>query len=99
MKFIKSVIHEMTLVTWPTAKETRRDTTTVIITSLIFAAYFALADWVILLLLKDGMAFIEKQKDAEAIFITKDKKVYVSSGLKKTFELIPDTGYKLATLK
>lgn len=49
--------------------------------------------------LKDGMAFIEKQKDAEAIFITKDKKVYVSSGLKKTFELIPDTGYKLATLK
>ncbi len=52
MKFIKSVIHEMTLVTWPTAKETRRDTTTVIITSLLFAAYFALADWVILLILK-----------------------------------------------
>ncbi|WP_262315691.1 preprotein translocase subunit SecE [Lacticaseibacillus parakribbianus] len=51
MKFIKSVFHEMTLVTWPTAKETRRDTTTVIITSLLFALYFALADWIILLLL------------------------------------------------
>ncbi|WP_225048108.1 preprotein translocase subunit SecE [Lacticaseibacillus kribbianus] len=51
MKFIKSVFHEMTLVTWPNAKETRRDTTTVIITSLLFAVYFALADWIILLLL------------------------------------------------
>lgn len=51
MKFIKSVFQEMKLVTWPTAKETRRDTTTVLVTSLIFAAYFALADWIILLLL------------------------------------------------
>ncbi|KRK70406.1 preprotein translocase subunit SecE [Lacticaseibacillus nasuensis] len=51
MKFIKSVFQIMHEVTWPTAKETRRDTTTVIITSLLFAVYFALADWVIVLLL------------------------------------------------
>lgn len=52
MKFIKSVIQEMKLVTWPNAAETRRDTSTVIITSILFAAYFALADWIILLVLK-----------------------------------------------
>ncbi len=49
--------------------------------------------------LRDGMAFIEKQKDAEAIFITKDKKVYVSSGLKNRFQLLKNSGYQLATLK
>lgn len=52
MKFIKSVFHEMKLVSWPTAAETRRDTWTVVMTSLIFAGYFALADWAILLVLK-----------------------------------------------
>ena len=49
--------------------------------------------------LRGGMAFIEKQKDAEAIFITKDKKVYVSSGLKGKFQLLQNSGYQLATLK
>ncbi|WP_390405124.1 preprotein translocase subunit SecE [Lacticaseibacillus jixiensis] len=52
MKFIKSVFAEMKAVTWPNAKETRRDTTTVIMTSLLFAVYFAVADWVIVSLLK-----------------------------------------------
>ncbi|MCI1986518.1 MAG: preprotein translocase subunit SecE [Lactobacillus sp.] len=51
MKFIKSVFHEMKLVTWPNAAETRRDTSTVILTSLLFAVYFAILDWVILTLL------------------------------------------------
>jgi preprotein translocase subunit SecE len=51
MKFLKSVVNEMKLVTWPTAKETRRDTTTVIVTSILFAIYFALADWAITALL------------------------------------------------
>nr|WP_125697216.1 FAD:protein FMN transferase [Lacticaseibacillus yichunensis] len=45
--------------------------------------------------LKDGLAFIEKRKDTEAIFITKDKKVYISSGLKKTFKLITGLGYTM----
>lgn len=52
MKFLKSVIDEMKMVTWPTAKETRRDTTTVIVTSILFAIYFALADWAIVSLLQ-----------------------------------------------
>ncbi|WP_390405134.1 FAD:protein FMN transferase [Lacticaseibacillus jixiensis] len=48
--------------------------------------------------LKGGMAFIEKTGYAEAIFITKDKKVYVSSGLQKDFKLLKDSGYTLAKL-
>lgn len=35
MKFIKSVFAEMKAVTWPTAQQTRRDTFTVIMTSII----------------------------------------------------------------
>lgn len=49
--------------------------------------------------LAGGMAYIEKLKYADAIFITKDKKVYVSSGLKDKFKLLKDSGYTLATLK
>ncbi|WDF83166.1 preprotein translocase subunit SecE [Lacticaseibacillus pabuli] len=52
MKFLKSVVKEMQMVTWPTSKETRRDTTTVIVTSILFAIYFALADWAIVSLLQ-----------------------------------------------
>lgn len=49
--------------------------------------------------LKAGMAFIEKDTNAEAIFITKSKRVYVSSGLKNKFKLVKDSGYKLANIK
>ncbi|KRN29196.1 hypothetical protein IV38_GL000076 [Lactobacillus selangorensis] len=52
MKFLKSVVEEMKLVTWPTFKENRRDTWTVIVTSVLFAAFFAVIDWVIEQLLK-----------------------------------------------
>lgn len=37
--------------------------------------------------LQEGMAFVEATDDAEAIFVTVDKKVYVSSGLKDIFKL------------
>ena len=47
----------------------------------------------------DGMAYIEKLNYADAIFVTKDKKVYVSSGLKDKFKLLKDSGYTLAKLK
>ncbi|MBU3851861.1 MAG: preprotein translocase subunit SecE [Candidatus Paralactobacillus gallistercoris] len=47
MRFIKSVFAEMKLVTWPTAKETRHDTWVVIVTSLLFAIFFALTDWIL----------------------------------------------------
>ncbi|KRM71485.1 FAD:protein FMN transferase [Lacticaseibacillus brantae] len=49
--------------------------------------------------LKDGLAYIEKRPHTEAIFITKDYKVYTTSGLKDTFKLVKGTKYKLATLQ
>lgn len=36
---------------------------------------------------KDGLKFVEQFKGAEAIFISTDKKVYITSGLKGNFEL------------
>ncbi|MFC6201103.1 FAD:protein FMN transferase [Lactiplantibacillus nangangensis] len=46
--------------------------------------------------LKDGMKYINAKADegVGAVFITKDKKVYVSNNLKKKFSLFSDTGYK-----
>ena len=44
--------------------------------------------------LTDGMKFIESTKGAEAIFVTKDKKVYLTPGLKGKFK-ITDSNYKL----
>ncbi|MGX7329884.1 preprotein translocase subunit SecE [Enterococcus bulliens] len=44
MKFIRSVIHEMKNVTWPSGKQLRKDTIVVIETSLIFAVLFFLMD-------------------------------------------------------
>ena len=46
--------------------------------------------------LKDGMKYINGKADEGigAIFITKDKKVYVSNNLKKKFSLFGDSGYK-----
>lgn len=37
--------------------------------------------------LENGMAFIEKQDGVEAIFVDKDKKIFLTSGLEDTFEL------------
>ncbi|CAM4028067.1 preprotein translocase subunit SecE [Catellicoccus marimammalium] len=44
-QFFKSVAHEMRLVTWPTGKQWRKDVLTVIEMTLIFAIFFAVADW------------------------------------------------------
>lgn len=49
--------------------------------------------------LKAGYRYIERKPDTDAIFITKDKKVYVTSGLKKIFKLFLDSGYHLAHLQ
>lgn len=79
MKFIKSVFAEMKLVTWPTAKETRRDTFTVVATSILFAIYFAVVDWALLLVLnrfifqivdsaKSGILVIEKTAHVLTVF-------------------------------
>ncbi|MFD1418959.1 preprotein translocase subunit SecE [Companilactobacillus keshanensis] len=51
-KFFGSVKKEMKLVVWPTFKENRRDTWTVIATSLIYAAFLALIDWGMLSILQ-----------------------------------------------
>jgi preprotein translocase subunit SecE len=44
IKFFKSVVEEMKLVTWPSAKQNRHDTGTVIVTSILFATYLGLLD-------------------------------------------------------
>ncbi|WP_099222160.1 FAD:protein FMN transferase [Listeria costaricensis] len=45
--------------------------------------------------IQEGLKFIEKQKGVEAIFVSKDKKVYLTSGLKDKFELT-DKDFTLA---
>lgn len=45
IKFIKSVVQEMKLVTWPTAKQNRHDTLIVITSSILFAVYLGALDW------------------------------------------------------
>ncbi|MGX7350539.1 preprotein translocase, SecE subunit [Enterococcus canis] len=47
MKFIRSVIDEMKIVTWPSKKQLRKDTLVVIETSIIFAVMFGVMDWAI----------------------------------------------------
>lgn len=47
----------------------------------------ALSTSVYTLGLKDGMHLIESLKGVEAVFVTKDKKVYITSGLKNKFKL------------
>ena len=44
-KFLKSVGHEMKLVTWPTYKQNRHDTMVVIVSSVLFAIYLGALDW------------------------------------------------------
>lgn len=46
-KFVKNVNAEMYKVVWPTAKETRRDTTTVVSLTIFFIIFFAIIDWLL----------------------------------------------------
>ncbi|USS88730.1 preprotein translocase subunit SecE [Fructilactobacillus cliffordii] len=43
--FLKSVVCELKLITWPNARQTRIDTTTVIGTTLFFTVFLGLIDW------------------------------------------------------
>lgn len=45
IKFLKSVVKEMKLVTWPTFKQNRHDTMTVVVSSILFAVYLGALDW------------------------------------------------------
>lgn len=45
MKFLKSVKDEMKLVTWPTSKQLSADSSTVMVTVVLFAIFFAVVDF------------------------------------------------------
>ncbi|CZQ96184.1 MULTISPECIES: preprotein translocase subunit SecE [Trichococcus] len=45
MKFLKSVADEMKQVTWPTGKELAKYTNTVVVTTILFALFFAVVDF------------------------------------------------------
>ena len=49
--------------------------------------------------LEKGYQYIERRRGTDAIFITKDKKVYVTSDMKSIFKLFNDSRYKLAQIK
>lgn len=44
VRFIKEVVQTMKDTTWETGKETRKDTTTVVVMSLALIAFFAVVD-------------------------------------------------------
>ncbi|MGO3732181.1 MAG: FAD:protein FMN transferase [Vagococcus sp.] len=48
---------------------------------------------------KNGMSYVEGLDGVEAVFVTKDDDVYVSSGLKGNFQLKEDTPYTLKDIK
>ncbi|GEN48279.1 preprotein translocase subunit SecE [Ligilactobacillus pobuzihii] len=52
MKFLKDVKQTMKDVTWPTARENRRDTSTVILMTLAFAIFFAIVDYLVQVVLQ-----------------------------------------------
>ncbi|QBP18847.1 preprotein translocase subunit SecE [Acetilactobacillus jinshanensis] len=47
IKFLKSVCKEMKKVVWPNVHQTKRDTCTVIGTSIFFAIFFAIIDGIL----------------------------------------------------
>lgn len=52
MKFLKGVKEEMKLTTWPTRKENAVDSKTVITTTILYGAFFAVVDTAFMLLMK-----------------------------------------------
>lgn len=47
MKFLKSVVDEMKVVTWPAKDKLSKDVVTVVQSTLLFAAFFAISDFAI----------------------------------------------------
>ena len=45
----------------------------------------------------DGMALVESLPDTEAVLVTGDKQILLSSGLKDIFELVEGSGYTVAS--
>ncbi|NRW93584.1 thiamine biosynthesis lipoprotein ApbE [Clostridium beijerinckii] len=55
----------------------------------------ALSTAIFILGLEDGIKLIDSQEDMEAIFITKDKEIYVTKGLKEDFTFFKTDGFTL----
>lgn len=55
----------------------------------------ALSTAIFILGLEAGIKLIDSQEDMEAIFITKDKKIYVTKGLKEDFTFFKTDGFTL----
>lgn len=56
MKFFKSVVQTMKDTTWLNGKETRRDTSTVVLMTIAFAIFFAVVDYGV----QAGLALLAK---------------------------------------
>ncbi|MGX7059997.1 preprotein translocase subunit SecE [Vagococcus humatus] len=50
--FLKSVKEEMRIVTWPTKKQLRKDVSTVLQTTVLYAIFFGVSDYVIASVIK-----------------------------------------------
>lgn len=50
--FLKSVREEMRIVTWPTKKQLRKDVSTVLQTTVLYAIFFGVSDYVIASVIK-----------------------------------------------
>ncbi len=48
---------------------------------------------------KEGMAHVNQLKNVDAIFVTRDDKLYLSSGVKETFELNEESGYEIGDIR
>ncbi|NOW05208.1 FAD:protein FMN transferase [Clostridium beijerinckii] len=55
----------------------------------------ALSTAIFILGLEDGIKLIDNQEDMEAIFITKDKEIYITKGLKEDFIFFKTEGFTL----
>jgi thiamine biosynthesis lipoprotein len=64
---------------------------TVVAKQSIYADAFATG--LFLMNLDDALEIIKKNKDMEAIFVTKDNKIYLTGGIKESFILVKDSGY------
>jgi len=78
------------------AKTTRgrkepRTKTAIIITSHVFKRLFLINS----LGVKKGLEYVESLKGTDAIFVTKDDKVYISKDIEGNFEIGKDSGYTM----
>lgn len=47
----------------------------------------------------DGMAYVESLSDIDAVFVTKNDEIYISSGIQDNFKLSQESNYKVKEIK